>query len=622
MPKARHGLIERERRTVSWTIRLLGEVPAPLAIGSVFAGCVAAVTPALSVWAIQQLANGAGRGGSIYALVLVSMVFGFTSVLQQVNFALARRLALRVNSYAADLLDQRLAGAEPIEFLQHERMKEVMEARQCVTEGKVSTAVQGLVNIMLALVSAVSLVWSLWSISPGGAVVATFAVVPVLVTYGWYGRQESRLWPAAAEHSRRAAYLDEQLAHPRTAIELLSAGGSRMLARAAHQARVESTAIRERLENLSILSDSAAGMGSSFCLFIALLLFWNGSNGSAVDMAAGIVGIVSGMSAMSGLGYQVGELATSIPAVTRFRLLVCIGPVKHAVLGCSADPSLVVDSLAAEAVFVKYPGGTDTVIDGVDLEVASGRMTALVGGNGAGKTTLVRAMSGILPPSSGICRLKLSDGSFVAPGSLWVSTLEQDYGRYELTIRQYLELGIASPVAEEILWVALSQVQLDDYVHRLPNGLDTQMGSSWGGSDLSGGQWQKLALARLFLMDRAVWILDEPTSALDAEAEAEVFKLLKSMGRDRCILVVTHRASTLTHVDDIAVMDHGQVVQRGCFAELVSQDGRFRDMFQNQLEEVRRLVGVDSLIPANSINVFPGNGGGGVGEDGYSKFRV
>lgn len=578
-------------RTVSWMLRCLRAVPRGFAVLCVAAGAIASLIPAAGVKAIQMLAGWAGSANAtVQALVIVALVFGLSSVIQQASFAFGRRLANRIDAHAAALLNERLARSSPVEFLDHECMREVISARQCVSEGKVSTALQGLLNVLNALITAATLVGSLWSLSPVGSMVSMCAAFPILATYGWYGRQESRLWPIAAGLSRRAAYFDEQLAHPRSAIELLAAGVSKQFADSSAESRLKAIGVRDRLEKLSIVSDSIAGSGSSLLLFIALVLFWCGGGGHPVDMAAGIVGIVSGMSSMAGLGHQVGELASSVPAVTRYRRLVETHDIRQGWGQFEFEGR--VTSLVATALCVTYPGVPGDIVRDVNLVVSRGHVTALVGGNGAGKTTLVRGLSGIVPWSGGDVVVNLDDGRSQSPTAAMVASLGQDFGRYEVTVREYLELGSRDSLKDSDLWGSLARVGLDSTIRGLPDGLDTQLGSSWEGTDLSGGQWQKLALARLFLLDRPIWILDEPTSAIDAETEGEIFDLLQAECQDRCVLVVTHRASTLTHVDDILVMDKGLIVQRGSFNDLMRCPGRFREMFQGQLEEVRKMVGI------------------------------
>ncbi len=170
--------------------------------------------------------------------------------------------------------------------------------------------------------------------------------------------------------------------------------------------------------------------------------------------------------------------------------------------------------------------------------------------------------------------------------------LFQDYGRFELTIRQYVTLGVPGSPSEAAIWRALQDARADRLVARMPDGVDTQLGEQWHGRTISGGEWQRLALARVFLRlalarvflrNAPVWILDEPTSAVDAATEEEVFACLAERSTAHSTLVVTHRASTLRHADLIHVMVEGRIVQTGDYHELCSRGGPFRSLFEASL---------------------------------------
>lgn len=137
-------------------------------------------------------------------------------------------------------------------------------------------------------------------------------------------------------------------------------------------------------------------------------------------------------------------------------------------------------------------------------------------------------------------------------------------------------------MTDEQLWTALAGAKADSFVRKLPRGLDTQLGPQWDGVGISGGQWQRLALARIHLRRAGVWILDEPTSAIDAEAEAEIFAELLRTKADRITIVVSHRASTLRGMDRIYVFHDGRVVERGNYEELVTAKGCFARIFAEQ----------------------------------------
>ena len=161
--------------------------------------------------------------------------------------------------------------------------------------------------------------------------------------------------------------------------------------------------------------------------------------------------------------------------------------------------------------------------------------------------------------------------------------LTQEFGRYELTVRETVALGTPDPeVSDERIWVALDSARAGDMVRSFPDGLDTQLGTQWGGTGLSGGQWQRLALARIHLRGSGVWLLDEPTSAIDAEAEQEIFAELRRTASDRITVVVSHRAWTLRGMDRIYVFDEGRIVEEGRYDDLLAAGGRFTEIFREQ----------------------------------------
>jgi ATP-binding cassette subfamily B protein len=160
--------------------------------------------------------------------------------------------------------------------------------------------------------------------------------------------------------------------------------------------------------------------------------------------------------------------------------------------------------------------------------------------------------------------------------------LTQEFGRYEFTVREVVGLGGPGPVTDEDMARALVGAHADGLVAALPHGLDTQLGQQWHGVGLSGGQWQRLALARIHVRGAGIWILDEPTSAIDAETEEKIFQELRRTAEERITIVVSHRAWTLRAMDRIYVMDGGRIVQEGRYEELVDVPGRFAEIFAMQ----------------------------------------
>lgn len=260
-----------------------------------------------------------------------------------------------------------------------------------------------------------------------------------------------------------------------------------------------------------------------------------------------------------------------------------------------AEPATLPERLAGGIVFddvtFSYPGGHAPAVDHLSLEIRPGELIALVGENGAGKSSLVKLLLRFYDPTQGSIRLGGLDLRQIRPEELRerVGVLFQDFATYELTVRENVLMGRAnrSPDDDRVL-KALRDARADRLVQQLPRGLDSRTGRLFeGGHDLSGGEWQRLALARIMYRDADVWILDEPTSSLDPEAEAAVFAELKANLRGRIGIVISHRFSTVRVADRIAVIDDGRVTELGTHAELLAARGRYARLFELQASGYR-----------------------------------
>lgn len=249
-------------------------------------------------------------------------------------------------------------------------------------------------------------------------------------------------------------------------------------------------------------------------------------------------------------------------------------------------PSKLDEAIEFDNVTFTYPGGTEPAVAGLDLRVEPGELLALVGDNGAGKTTLVKLLLRFYDPSGGRVRIGDIDLREVEPRELRrrIGVLFQDYVNYELRARDNVTFGRwERPVDDDEVRGALESARADGVVKRLPGGLDSNVGRQFeGGQDLSGGEWQRLALARLIYRDADIWVLDEPTASLDAEAEAAIFGELREQLSGRMGIVISHRFSTVRIADRIAVVADGRVTELGTHDELVALGGRYAELFALQ----------------------------------------
>ncbi len=249
-------------------------------------------------------------------------------------------------------------------------------------------------------------------------------------------------------------------------------------------------------------------------------------------------------------------------------------------------PAKLEPGIVVEGVQFAYPHGSKQVLAGVDLEVRPGELIALVGENGAGKTTLVSLLSRFYDPTEGRIRIGGVDLRDVDPVELRarIGVLFQDFGKYQLTLRENVQLGRVDRASEDAHVVAaLDAGKARPLLDTLKAGLDSRLGRLFdGGHELSGGEWQRLAVSRLIFRGADIWILDEPTSNLDPEAEARIFAELKQQLAGRMAIVISHRFSTVRVADRIYVLEHGRVAEVGTHDSLVAARGRYAELFELQ----------------------------------------
>jgi len=241
-----------------------------------------------------------------------------------------------------------------------------------------------------------------------------------------------------------------------------------------------------------------------------------------------------------------------------------------------------------DGVRFAYPGSAGAVFDGLDVTLPAGRSTAIVGPNGAGKTTLVKLLAGLHQPSGGRVAV---DGNDVAEldQTAWqrqVAVVFQDFNRYPLTAAENVALGSPQHGADrDGIEAAAEAAGALGFVEALPDGWQTVLAPDLGGVELSGGQWQRLALARALFAVRhgaRILVLDEPTSWLDVRGEAAFYERFLEITRGLTTVVISHRFSTVRLADHIYVVEGGRVAEEGSHDELVARGGTYARMFALQ----------------------------------------
>jgi ATP-binding cassette subfamily B protein len=254
-------------------------------------------------------------------------------------------------------------------------------------------------------------------------------------------------------------------------------------------------------------------------------------------------------------------------------------------------PDSPIEGIEFEDVSFTYPGGTEPAVAGLNLNIRKGELVALVGENGAGKSTLIKLLLRFYDAQQGAIKVSGIDVKEMNPEALRnrIGVLFQDYATYELSVRENVLMGRPNGTTDDTQVIkALKDSRSEWLVSKMPNGLDSKVGRLFeGGHDLSGGEWQRLALARIMYRNADIWILDEPTSSLDTEAEAAIFAELKENLKGRIGIVISHRFSTVRIADRIAVIDDGRVTELGTHKELLAAGNRYAKLFELQASGYR-----------------------------------
>ena len=242
-------------------------------------------------------------------------------------------------------------------------------------------------------------------------------------------------------------------------------------------------------------------------------------------------------------------------------------------------------------VSFRYPGTSRLVLNGLNFHLHPQERVALIGENGEGKTTIVKLLTRLYDPTDGEILLDGIDLRDYNLEDLYreIGVIFQDFMRYEMTARENIACGRIEDLNNlGLLERAARKSGADQVIERLPRGYDQMLGRRFeNGVDLSGGEWQKLALARAYLRDSQLLILDEPTAALDARSEYEVFRRFAELTSEKMALFISHRFSTVRMADRIVVLENGRIAEEGTHDELSSLGGRYAEMFELQAASYR-----------------------------------
>ena len=521
------------------------------------------------------------------------LLLGVLLMVSAMSQAFASELRLPLSEQVArHTMDEVLDVATEVELDAYEgsEFHDRLQRARLAAGAQSSAVVFGLVTIISTLVVTVGVLVVLITVAPVLVPIALLGYLPITLVNVRNNRARYQLEVEQTELLRNRSYLEFVLTDRTEAKEIRAYDVAPTFRRwhaelwDIRMAQLRSLA-RRRL-TMTTLGSFVTTAVLIATLSFALILAGRGSI-TIGDAAVAIVGLQQLSSQLQAAGSAFGSVHEGLTFLRDFEGFRAALPVirERRPTGLPPTPPTVV---TVAGLGYRYPGASTDAVRSISFELRRGQVMAVVGANGSGKTTLAKLVCDLLAPTRGSIQwdgvdLRACDPSLVRAQ---IAPVFQDFARYMVTIRRVIGLGDSDRIDDEqAIWAAAQQVGMAEVIESLPSGLDTRLGKAFlDGTDLSIGQWQRLAIARALFRDAPVILLDEPSASLDPRAEAELFDLLQTLCEDRIVIFVSHRFATVRSADVVLVLDQGEVVEMGSHDELMAADGLYHDLFNLQAD--------------------------------------
>ncbi len=560
--------------------------------------------PAARVWVSKLLVDavvaavttGSGTASLPYVAFLVALQFaiGATGNILGTIGNISQQLLQEQVANRIQLLVMRQANALDLVFFERPQFYDLLQQVQREATFRPVQMVQtafGLIRQVLTFASLLALLVNLeWFIAAG----ALLAPIPAFISsarYGWQGYQMMR-WQSPLR--RMMSYLTSLMTSDtyNKEVKLFTVGNffierfSNLFQR--YYAENRSLVIRRYLAGAvwSMLTVLVSGLTFLYVAFRTLggtisvgglTLYVQAADGVSQAFSA----LLSGLQSMYEHQLYLKTLFELLDFQPQVRAPESPVPMRHP----------MAEGIEFRNVTYSYEGKDEPALKDVSFKIARGETVAIVGHNGAGKTTLVKLVARLYDPQEGQVLIDGRDVREYDPDELRgeFGVLFQDYVSYQFSARENIGIGRVERLDDtSAIAAAANKSGASTVIERLPQGYDTVLGKWFdGGVNLSGGEWQKVALGRAFMREAQILILDEPSAALDAKAEYELFSRLRELAHGRTAIFISHRFSTVRQADRILVFEEGRLIESGTHAELLELGGRYAELFNLQAASYR-----------------------------------
>jgi ATP-binding cassette subfamily B protein len=566
---------------------------------------ISALLPAAQAWAgkliIDAIVHAANQGmepiiglryvGPYLALEFALVLIG--SMTGQVRSLFDRIIQSQLTNHVNSLIIRKAISLD-LQFFENPIFYDTLQNARRQADVSALNIVNATLQMVQQVITLISLVILLLRFSPWLAVIIFVSAIPSFLSQSQYAEKAFRAVSRRAPESRLINYLETLLTGNDTVKEIKLFGLGEPLLK-----RYQTLFTQFYLEDRAIaVRRTIAGSGWGM---LSTLTYYGSYAWIVLRTIAGLITLGDmtmflaifrqSQSSIRSLLDSLNRLYESNLFLDNLMTFLKLQPQLVAPVNGLVVPAPISHGIEFKNVSFCYPGSDVYVLKDINLHIKPGERIALVGLNGAGKTTLIKLLTRLYDPTEGQVLLDGKDLREYNLTSLHqrFGVIFQDFVRYQFTVRENIGFGQVDALEDlDRIKDAANRGGASPIIEKMAQGYETMLGRRWEkGQELSGGQWQKIALARAFMREAEVLVLDEPTSALDAEAEYEVFKRFGELIEDRIAVLISHRFSTVRMADRIVVLSAGKILELGSHTELIQLDGAYARLFNLQAEGYR-----------------------------------